>query len=57
MNDEERANWQRIKDHMESIGKTDSHFYSRACVIVAGGKDPIEPLPTEPLEQYQYCCF
>ena len=50
MNDEERANWQRIKDHMESIGKTDSHFYSRACVIVAGGEDPIEPLPTEPLE-------
>ena len=47
MNDEERANWQRIKDHMESIGKTDSHFYSRACVIVAGGEDPIEPLPTE----------
>ena len=50
MSDEERANWQRIKDHMESIGKTDSHFYSRACVIVAGGEDPIEPLPTEPLE-------
>ena len=50
MSDEERANWQRIKNHMESIGKTDSHFYSRACTIVAGGEDPIEPLPTEPLE-------
>ena len=50
MSEEERANWQRIKDHMESIGKTDSHFYSRACLIVAGGEDPIEPLPTEPLE-------
>ena len=50
MTKEERANWQRIKDHMESIGKTDSHFYSRACAIAAGGEDPIEPLPTEPLE-------
>ena len=50
MSKEELANWQRIKDHMEAEGKTDSQFYSRACVIVAGGKDPIEPLPTEPLE-------
>ena len=50
MNKDELANWQRIKDHMEAIGKTDSHFYSRACAIVAGNPDPIEPLPTEPLE-------
>ena len=57
MTKEERDNWQRIKEHMEAVGKTDSHFYSRACAIVAGGEDPIEPLPTEPLEQYQYCCF
>ena len=50
MSEDERANWQRIKDHMEAVGKTDSHFYSRACTIVAGGEDPIEPLPNEPLE-------
>ena len=50
MSPEERDNWQRIKDHMESIGKTDSHFYTRACAIVAGNPDPIEPLPTEELE-------
>ena len=50
MNKEELANWQRIKDHMEAEGKTDNHFYTRACAIVAGGVDPIEPLPTEPLE-------
>ena len=39
MTPEERDNWQRIKDHMESIGKTDSHFYKRACAIVAGKTD------------------
>ena len=50
MTEDERANWQRIKDHMEAIGKTDNHFYSRAVAIVAGKDDPIEPLPTEPLE-------
>ena len=52
MSTEERENWQRIKTHMESVGKTDSQFYTRACAIVAGNPDPIEPLPTEELEQY-----
>ena len=47
MNEDELANWQRIKDHMEASGKTDNHFYSRACAIVAGSPDPIEPLPNE----------
>ena len=50
MSEDERANWQRIKDHMESIGKTDNHFYSRAVAITAGADDPIEPLPNESLE-------
>ena len=50
MSKEEVANWQRIKDHMEAEGKTDNQFYTRACAIVSGGEDPIEPLPTEPLE-------
>ena len=50
MSKEELENWQKIKEHMESIGKTDNHYYTRACAIVAGGKDPIEPLPVEPLE-------
>ena len=50
MNKDELANWQRIKDHMEAEGKTDNHLYSRACAIVAGNPDPIEPLPTEELE-------
>ena len=52
MSDEERANWQRIKDYFETLPdyKRENGFYRRACVIVAGGEDPIEPLPTEPLE-------
>lgn len=50
MSKEERENWQRIKTHMESIGNTDNHFYTRACAIVLGSPDPIEPLPIEPLE-------
>ena len=50
MSKEELENWQKIKDHMEAIGNTDNHFYSRAVAIVAGKDDPIEPLPTKPLE-------
>ena len=47
MNQEERDNWQRIKDAMEEEGTTDNYFYKRAVAICAGGKDPMEPLPTE----------
>ena len=50
MNKDELANWQRIKEHMEEIGSTDNYFYTRACAIVLGKPDPIEPLPTEELE-------
>jgi len=44
MSDEERANWQRIKDVMEEKGTTDNFFYKRAVAIVEGKDDPIEPL-------------
>ena len=52
MSKEELANWQRIKDHFETLPEEqrENGFYQRACVIVAGGEDPIEPLPIEPLE-------
>ena len=46
MNKDELANWQRIKDHMEAEDKTDNYFYSRACAIVSGNPDPVEPLST-----------
>ena len=49
MSEEERANWERIKIHFETLPefKRDNGFYRRACVIVAGGEDPIEPLPID----------
>ena len=45
MSEEEKANWQKIKDVMEEKGTTDNMFYKRACAIVAGQPDPVEPLP------------
>lgn len=52
MNETELANWNRIKDYFETLPdfKRDNMFYHRACKIVGGGEDPIEELPTEPLE-------
>ena len=44
MSEEERNNWQRIKDAMEEKGTTDNYFYKRACAIVEGKKDPLDPL-------------
>ena len=42
MTKEEIANWQRIKDAMESEGKTDNMFYKRAVAIVDGKEDPLK---------------
>ena len=42
MTDEERANWQLIKDKMEESGNTDNMFYKRAVVIANGGDDPLK---------------
>ena len=44
MSEEERANWQRIKYTMEEKGSTDNFFYKRACAIVDGKSDPLQPL-------------
>ena len=44
MSEEERANWQRIKDTMEEKGTTDNFFYKRAVAIVEGKNDPLQPL-------------
>ena len=44
MSDEERTNWQRIKDAMEEKGTTDNFFYKRAVAIVDGKPDPLKPL-------------
>ena len=42
MSDEERANWQRIKDTMEEEGTTDNFFYKRAVAILEGKNDPLK---------------
>ena len=40
----ERGNWEKIKLHMQALGKTDSFFYQRAVAISDGKDDPMEPL-------------
>jgi hypothetical protein len=44
MSGEEKANWLKIKEAMEEKGTTDNFFYKRACAIVGGKPDPLEPL-------------
>ena len=48
MSEEERANWQRIKDAMEEKGTTDNFFYKRAVAILEGREDPLKQ---------QQCCY
>ena len=45
MTPEERENWEKIKLHMQALGKTDSFFYKRAVAISDGKDDPMENLP------------
>ena len=42
MNKDDLANWERIKNHMESMGTTDNYYYKRAVMILAGKDDPME---------------
>jgi hypothetical protein len=35
-------NWRRVKQALENAGKTDSMFYRRAVVILAGKPDPLK---------------
>ena len=45
MSEEERDNWQRIKDSMEEKGTTDNFFYKTCCCYRGEGKDdPMKPL-------------
>ena len=45
MSEEERANWQRIKDVMEEKGTTDNLLLSKELVpFVNGEPDPLKPL-------------
>ena len=50
MDKDEKQNWQKIKEHFESLPehKRDNMFYKRAVSICAGEKDLIEHPPLEP---------
>lgn len=39
-----RANWLKVKQALETAGKTSCHMYLRACVAVKTGRDPGFPL-------------
>ena len=41
MHPDERANWVKVKEHMEKLGKTDNCYYRRACGIINTGIDTI----------------
>lgn len=44
MSEEERANWQKIKNHFETLPeyKRDNMFYKRAVAICGGSDDPLK---------------
>ena len=42
MDKHELENWKRIKEELEKAEKTDSYFYKRACLIIAGKPDPLK---------------
>ena len=35
-------NWRKVKEALESAGKTDSFYYTRANAILRGEKDPMD---------------
>ena len=41
MDADAKANWLKIKTHLESVGSTNNMFYQRAVAISAGGPDPL----------------
>ena len=41
MDAETRANWLKVQLAIEKAGKTDSMYYKRALLILAGKKDPL----------------
>jgi hypothetical protein len=44
MNEDERANWEKVKEALEEADKTDCYYYKRAVAIVDGNDDPLETL-------------
>jgi len=42
MDQRTKDNWRKVKDALEVAGKTDCFFYTRACAICRGQRDPFE---------------
>ena len=42
MDEQELANWKRVKEALEKAGKTDKLYYKRALAIIEGRPDPLE---------------
>ena len=42
MDEQELANWKRVKEALEKADKTDSMYYKRAVAIIEGRPDPLE---------------
>ena len=48
MTPEQLDNWKKIKTHLEPVGVTENDYYTRACAICSGGKDPVSiPQPID----------
>jgi hypothetical protein len=43
VDDRIKENWRKVKDALETAGKTDSFFYRRAAAILKTGRDPDDP--------------
>ena len=44
MDPDTRENWRKIRDHLETVGKIDNHYYRRAVAILQGKSDPFDKL-------------
>jgi hypothetical protein len=44
----QKENWKKIKEYMESVGKTDNPYYRRSLRIQETGHDPGEFFEHEP---------
>ena len=42
MEHNQKEKWKKVKEALEKSGKTDSHFYLRACQVLSTGVDPFK---------------
>ena len=48
MTPEQLDNWKKLRRISKSVGATENDYYTRACAICSGGKDPVSiPQPID----------